>query len=412
MHVSSIPKPWLAMLGLAVAVGAAGCGTEKSRNPLSPNVAGPMAGVTITSPKPLQPVNNQEIVTGTPIELLMENPSSNSERPHWLNIELALDAEFQQRVHVAERVAPGPNGRTAYRVSANLVSERFYYWRARALDGANTGPYSGNATFRVVTPVRIEPVIPVSPINGDPITTTTPDLVVTNGPVSGPAGPVIYRFIIASDHNFGNVVALYDAARSDGGSTGVRVSTPLAQNTVYFWRVLGSDGTHVSDYSAIQSFRTPAPVAPPPPPPGPNPPPPGPNPPNPNPPPGNPGSPRKISPQEALNIIRSVHDALGWNLGSSSSREQRIQFFWQAVATVHYGHPRFNPQGGDADWCVKDAGGGRPPSDDVLVSCSTREAWDLIGSAGANNYSFHLDFIGRLDSAQNVYPPPSSSLPR
>ena len=82
------------------------------------------------------------------------------------------------------------------------------------------------------------------------------------------------------------------------------------------------------------------------------------------------------------------------------------------MAAVHYGHPDWNPRGRDPDWCVKDAGGGRPPSDDVMTRCGSREAWDIIGGAGANGYSFHLDGIGGAAGEQNVYPPPRSSLPR
>jgi hypothetical protein len=89
-----------------------------------------------------------------------------------------------------------------------------------------------------------------------------------------------------------------------------------------------------------------------------------------------------------------------------------VAWLFEAVAILHYGHPRFNPAGGDRDWCVKDAGGGRPPSDDVIVRCGSREAWDLISGAGANGYSFDWHSVGRLGSEQNVYPPPISSLPR
>jgi hypothetical protein len=73
---------------------------------------------------------------------------------------------------------------------------------------------------------------------------------------------------------------------------------------------------------------------------------------------------------------------------------------------VHYGHAGFNPQGGDPDWCVKDAGAGRPPSDDVLVRCGARDAWDMIGGSGADGYFFHADYLGRLGNEQNVYKPP------
>lgn len=121
------------------------------------------------------------------------------------------------------------------------------------------------------------------------------------------------------------------------------------------------------------------------------------------------GPQRNISLGEAFNIITRVHNDLRWDLGGRSSRESRIQFLFAAVAAIHYGHPRFNPAGGDPLWCVKDAGGGRPPSDDVLVRCDTTEAWDLIGGAGADGYSFHLDYLGTI-RGQNIYPPPASAL--
>ena len=49
---------------LALCVVAVGCEANKSRNPLSPTVAGPIAGVTITAPKPLEPINNQTLTAG------------------------------------------------------------------------------------------------------------------------------------------------------------------------------------------------------------------------------------------------------------------------------------------------------------------------------------------------------------
>lgn len=121
------------------------------------------------------------------------------------------------------------------------------------------------------------------------------------------------------------------------------------------------------------------------------------------------GPQRSISLQEAFSIITRVHNDLGYNLGGRSSREQRIDFLFSAVAAIHYGHARFNPAGGDPLWCVKDAGGGRPPSDDVLVRCDSTEAWDLIGGAGGDGYSFHMDYIGQI-RGQNIYPPPASAL--
>jgi hypothetical protein len=172
-------------------------------------------------------------------------------------------------------------------------------------------------------------------------------------------------------------------------------SVQMVHGRVYRWRARAEQNAAQGPWSPFAEFTTPAPPPPPE-----------------NAAPGLDGATRSIGPDEAFRIIMAVHNAYGYDLGSRSTREQRIAFIFAAAAAVHYGHPRFNPAGGDRDWCVKDAGGGRPPSDDVLVSCSSRDAWDLIRNAGANGYQFHLDYVGRLGGEQNVYPPPAGSLPR
>ena len=59
---------------------------------------------------------------------------------------------------------------------------------------------------------------------------------------------------------------------------------------------------------------------------------------------------------------------------------------------------------------IKDAGGGRPVSDDVIVDCGSRDFWDFIGGVGANGYFWRINYDGRLPGNQNVYPPPRSAL--
>lgn len=124
------------------------------------------------------------------------------------------------------------------------------------------------------------------------------------------------------------------------------------------------------------------------------------------------GQTRTIPTNEAIALIINLHNVERWNLGRGSTRADRVAFLWRAVAVLHYGHPVYNPAGADPNWCVKDAGAGRPPSDDVIVRCTSREAWDILASAGGDGYRFHEDYLGRLGSEQNVFPPPQSSLPR
>ncbi len=240
---------------------AAGCSSEKSRNPLSPNVAGPIAGVTITTPKTLQPSNGSEITVGSNIDLLIENATSNGERPIWQHVEVALDTAFTSKVHTNEKVTLGPNGQTTYRVPSGLTGGRTYYWRVRALDGANTGSFSNGAMFKVVIPVIIEPPVPMSPVGDATTANRSPVLVLRNTAITGPAGAVTYYFQIATDAGFANVVF-----NGSGAAHRRRVDVAAASGargrTRYFWRAYGSDGSNHSAWGPLQAFQTPAPPAP------------------------------------------------------------------------------------------------------------------------------------------------------
>src|SRR5687768_13990980 len=124
---------YLALLLSVVAAGA--CERAKSANPLSPDVAGPIPGVSITAPKPLEPSAGMEVVNdGNPQTLLIENAGSSGQRELWLQVEVASDAAFQQLTHHADRVSLGEGGRTVYRLPEPLRAGNTYYWRARAMD--------------------------------------------------------------------------------------------------------------------------------------------------------------------------------------------------------------------------------------------------------------------------------------
>ena len=387
------------LMALAALAAMTACEASKSSNPTAPSVAGPIPGVAITAPRPLEPGSGSTLTfTTEPPTLLIENAGTTGVRTLYLQVQVSTDSGFGQVVHHADQITPGPNGRTTYRLPEPLGAGYTYFWRSRAFDGANVGPYSTVANFNVVQPVVIDPPTPTAPSGS--LSTNRPDFSVTNGTISGTTG-VIYRFEVSTAADFSNLTALVTAPPGSNGSTTMSLGE-LPYNTTFYWRVHGTDGTVRSADSTTLSFRTPAPAPPPTVPSTPT------NPPAAS---GPVGAARTISAQEALQIIRSVHDAERWDLGSSSTRESRIAFIQRAVAVVHYGHGRYNARGPDSNWCIKDAGGGRPISDDVIVRCNSRDAYDLIGGAGANGYSWHVDPIGTLPSVQNVFPPPRSSLP-
>ncbi len=267
---------------VALAIGLAACGTEESRNPLSPNIAGEIAGVNITIPALIEPINGVLVVSGTPVVLKFGSATSNSERPFWYEVQLAKDDTFQQIVRESTQVAPQESGTQAlaqgvtnnFPVEDTLESGVTYWWRVRAADGANTGPYSEAHAFEVYTPVTVGVPVPKSPVGGVVLTSPQPQLNATTPEITGPATNIRVRFEIATSTSFANPTAVLEVA--PGGERTLATSGNLAWNTKYYWRVRvaanGREGQIVGNWSQTVNFKTPpAPALPPPPPPPPDP---------------------------------------------------------------------------------------------------------------------------------------------
>lgn len=108
-----------------------------------------------------------------------------------------------------------------------------------------------------------------------------------------------------------------------------------------------------------------------------------------------------------VELAERVHNAERMNFGSSSTREERNRQWARIVGIAHHGHKSYNPTP-DPQWHLKNGGGGRPQSDDVVVSLPSRKFWDCIPSAGADGYRFQASGHGdeALPAVQEVYPPP------
>lgn len=105
-------------------------------------------------------------------------------------------------------------------------------------------------------------------------------------------------------------------------------------------------------------------------------------------------------------LAQRVHDAERMNFGTTSTRDERNKNWARIAGIVHHGHPAYNSRP-DPRWHIKDAGGGRPQSDDVLAFKDTRMMIDFIGGAGAANYTFRAGhWEGPLGPEQNIYAPP------
>lgn len=246
--------PMRGLAALAVVVGLVGCEAAKSANPTAPSVAGPIPGVNITAPRALEPFAGQTITfSGAAPSLLIENAGTSGARTIWLEIDVATDPAFTQLVHHADNITFGEGGRTTYQLPSALPAGYTYYWRLKANDGANSGPYSEAQSFTIVPPVVIDPPAATTP-NGN-INTSAPEFRVTNGAISGTTG-VSYRFEVSRNSDFTRMVAVVTVPANGSGTTTMSMGS-LPYDTVFYWRVRGGDGSTESNYSNMLAFRTP-----------------------------------------------------------------------------------------------------------------------------------------------------------
>lgn len=234
-----------------------GCAVQKSSNPLSPTIAGPIPGVEITAPKALEPNSTKVAVHEQPVTLLLENAGTSGPRPLNYLFEVATDADFTNKVFTRDGIAPGEGGRTTLRLPDPLAAGRTYYWRGRAQDGANVGPFSARADFEVFLPIVIAQPTPLSPINNVSVTVLRPTFTFANAPRSGPVGPITYTIEISDTDSFGNRLAVW-SGEEQPGQTSLESPRDAEYGRQFFWRVRASDPTTTGPWSATQLFWTPA----------------------------------------------------------------------------------------------------------------------------------------------------------
>ncbi len=259
-------KTRLALLLIpAAALAAAGCEATKSANPTSPSVAGAIAGVNISAPAPVSPTPGTSIpAKDQPVTLTVQNATTNGQRPITYRFEVAADADFTNRVATREGIEPGSDGKTSYRLPDALAADRTYYWRAKALDGANESSYSQAVAFAVVTLAELSPPVPVSPVGGLTTSSRSPEFRTVNSARSGPVGAVSYTFEIAEDQAFSAMVAVVTVPEQTT-ETRFTIAQQLKGSTRHYWRVRAFDASTASAWSLTQSFVTPAAASTPPP---------------------------------------------------------------------------------------------------------------------------------------------------
>jgi hypothetical protein len=252
------PLKLQALLPLAVLVALVGCEAKKSENPLSPSVAGPIAGVDISAPRLLEPTQGFKFKENQqPIKLVIENSITTGVRPVSYIFEVASDADFNNKVFARSGVAQG-DGRTSVQIDA-LELGRPYYWRARADDGANSSTFA-TAGFEVLPRAVLTVPTAASPTNNAAVNERRPTLRINNSQHNSAVGDVSYFFMVSKDQAFTQIIAT--GVVGEGGVTQWTVDRDLDYAWTHFWRVRATDGEITTDWSPTASFKTPA--APPP----------------------------------------------------------------------------------------------------------------------------------------------------
>ena len=157
----------------------------------------------------------------------------------------------------SQSVAAGQPNTSVTIPPATLVDRQEYAWRAYAsLDGAtgsSSTPFAFQTEFIVIDPPTLR-----YPIGGETATDHQPPLLMDNGAVQGNPGTVTYKLEVGRAPTFPNPRRI-DAIRT--GDTGDRTTglfrTELLPLTTYYWRVRGTNGTVVGEWSPTETFRTP-----------------------------------------------------------------------------------------------------------------------------------------------------------
>lgn len=251
-----------------------------------------------------------------------------------------------------------------------------------AADGATAANPDGS-TLKVTAPT------PVSPADGERVESIRPAVVFANS--RGRFGAATFSYRLQVFDGNGSVIGEFIVPQDASGQTTFTSTADQPYDTEFRWRVRAELDGQAGPWSPLSSFKTPQRVAigsat------------------------GQVGPPRDIGISEAVDILQAIYSAGNYNIFGGSTRDQMNLYLEIGVAALHYGHPKWNPRGADSNWCIKNGGPGRPQSDDVIVRCSSRDAWDLIGSIGARGAFWNPTYIGRLPGEQAVYAPRRNAL--
>ncbi|MBJ6727968.1 PKD domain-containing protein [Geomesophilobacter sediminis] len=179
--------------------------------------------------------NANEVTTLTPTFKVNAATDADGD-PLTYSFEVSATSDFSTLAGSQSGVT-ATDGVASWTIGTPLADNTTYYWRALASDGSVNSSYLETASFFLSTANLAPAGQAVStPADGTEVTTLTPALTVTNA-TDANHDTVSYEFDVASDSGFANIVSsTTGVAEGSGGTTAWTVSTPLSDNTLYYWR--------------------------------------------------------------------------------------------------------------------------------------------------------------------------------
>jgi hypothetical protein len=212
-----------------------------------------------TPPVPLRPIGGADVTTHTPA-LVVANATDPEGDPLTYRFEIDTQPELgSPELLTSPELAPGA-GETEWTPPTALRENTAYYWRAHASDG-NTATVSAVVRFFVDTANEAPGApVPLDPVDGRTVGTTTPTLSVRNA--SDPEGDALaYAFEVRDADD--TVVAATDGIPSGSLETTWTVTPPLAEDHAFTWAARASDGELRGPWSDPEPFRVNAVLEPP-----------------------------------------------------------------------------------------------------------------------------------------------------
>jgi hypothetical protein len=137
----------------AAAFALSACGGSKTTSPTSPTPA----AVSLSAPVLDTPADSEQLDTLRPT-LVVRNSTADQPGARTYEFQISDSTSFSATVTSnvvglaatvgKTGVAEGAGGKTSFTVEQDLQPTTLFYWRARAVQGSNTGPWSATGKFK------------------------------------------------------------------------------------------------------------------------------------------------------------------------------------------------------------------------------------------------------------------------